>query len=131
MEHIKRLNATLQLAAPYYSGTCAVDLEVLLDQNGIVRAYIDIVDNDLLWTFLGHLSDERATYRLRLEGDSVRLPLRVNDLDISLGRMRVDAYDDVPGMIAAAIEQLERERADEESDNYDRAEYDRDLSEYA
>ena len=120
MKHIERLNASLQLSAPYYTGSCSVDLEVLFAQDGVDRVYVDLADNDLLWAFLGHACDEHAAYRLCVDGDSVRLPLRLHDLDISLGRMRVDAYDDVPSMVAGALEQREIERADEE----------RELSEY-
>ena len=121
MKHIERLNASLQLSAPYYTGSCTVDLEVLFAQDGVDRVYVDLADNDLLWAFLGHACDEHAVYRLCVDGDPVRIPLRLHDLDISLGRLRVDTYDDVPSMVATALEQREIERADEE----------RELSEYA
>ena len=131
MKHIERLNTSLQLSAPYYQGACSADLEVLFDQDGVDRVYIDLADNDLLWAFLGHACDEHAVYRLCVDGDSVRLPLRLHDIDISLGRLRVDTYDDVPSMVATALEQREIERAVDEGEVFARAEYDRDLSEHA
>ena len=130
MKHIERLNASLQLSAPYYTGSCSVDLEVLFAQDGVDRVYIDLADNDLLWAFLGHACDEHAVYRLCVYGDSVRIPLRLHDLDISLGRLRVDTYDEVPAMVAAALEQREIERAVDEGEVFACAEYDRDLSEH-
>lgn len=131
MKHIERLNVSLQLSAPYYTGSCSVGLEVLFAQDGVDRIYIDLADNDLLWAFLGHACDEHAVYRLCVYGDSVRIPLRLHDLDISLGRLRVDTYDEVPAMVATALEQREIERAVDEGEVFARAEYDRDLSEHA